>query len=78
MGDTHVVLMALQVTPGRLGDGDAAMLTASASDRDGESRLALGDIPGHDGIEQAEPGVEELVRLGDGRSRSWRPSHQDR
>ena len=51
MGNAHMILGAFQITCRGLGDGNAAVLAARATDGNGKLRLALRDIAGHDRIE---------------------------
>ena len=62
--DAHVIVPALKVAPRRLRDGDASVLAARTAHGDGKLGLALRDIAGHHRVQQAEPGVQKLMRLG--------------
>ena len=64
MGDCDLIAPVSEVGRGGVGDGDASVLTARAADRNRERGLTLGHVPGHDDIEEAEPGLHELLRHG--------------
>ena len=64
MGDCDLIAPVSEVGRGGVGDGDASVLTARAADRNRERGLTLGHVPGHDDVEEAEPGLHELLRHG--------------
>ena len=60
MSDRNAISLRLQVIACRLGEGNRAMLPARAPDADGELLLSLGNVTGHDDVEQLMPALVEL------------------
>ena len=64
MRDAHAVALRLQVVACRLRERNRAVLPTGASHSDGELLLALGNVAGHDAVEQRPPARFELFGLG--------------